>query len=244
MSQQIRQFTARQVGEALGADESAIAAAELIIQQRESAGRMIVSVELPLPPVELSKNARVGRRTIAPLYAKHREDARRAVWSALNSKDFHARGGGIYRGETWPAVDMVIVWKSQARWFPDDDNAIARCAAYRDGAADAGLVANDQDIRAAGVIYEDWRGKYSSGVELRFYEPIEAAAAASAGAPVDAVELRLVEDALERAVRLHKLAVKVRTEHEAGYSISARLRALQRLSEALEQQLRNITEGF
>ncbi len=37
---------------------------------------------------------------------------------------------------------------------PDDDGVTTRCAAYRDGAQDAGLVADDQQITTGTVTFE------------------------------------------------------------------------------------------
>jgi hypothetical protein len=101
-------------------------------------------VDLPLPVAELGKNSRVATRTRRRYQAEHREWGRLRIRSELC---------GLMPRIAIPMVmDIIWVAKSKGHW-PDDDNAIARCSAYRDAAQDAGLIENDFSLRIGRVEY-------------------------------------------------------------------------------------------
>lgn len=118
----------------------------------------VLSVELPLPPLELSKNGRADRWKRGKLYREHRTWACRAVQGAYpTTADAKAWDGPI-------AVEV--------RWFkpggpdPDRDNAIGRLAAYFDGCQDARLFLNDRQIADVQLVFSFDRDR--PRVELTF----------------------------------------------------------------------------
>jgi crossover junction endodeoxyribonuclease RusA len=92
-------------------------------------------VTLPLPPKELSPNARAHWRKKSAAVKAYRALAANAVRL-------------VGRVPRWEGATMTaVVYMPDAR-TPDDDNAAAALKAARDGIADAGLVENDRDIHA------------------------------------------------------------------------------------------------
>lgn len=91
-----------------------------------------VTVTLPLPAKCLSPNARVHWAK----KAKATKNARFMAYIAL-AMPYPPRWERATLG-------MTFYWPTKAAH--DDDNAAASCKAYRDGIADAGIVANDRGI--------------------------------------------------------------------------------------------------
>ena len=103
-----------------------------------------VSIFLPLPPVELSKNGRAHHMERHEIFQQHKLVARSAINRVLPS------GFTAWRGP----VNVSIVWHQANRGhWPDRDNVIQRCAAYQDSTEDAGLIVNDKQIRSYAVDY-------------------------------------------------------------------------------------------
>lgn len=95
-----------------------------------------ITIILPVPPVDLSKNGRAGWRKRHRLFRQHKETARLVLYGAL-------------RGERpeWPdGVNVRVDWYAASGRPPDVDNATERLAAYIDGAEAVGLVVNDRQI--------------------------------------------------------------------------------------------------
>ena len=101
-----------------------------------------IQVDLPLPPMELGKNGRAHYHAKARLYREHRTWATYVIQDALTDV------------EPWPGAVMDVIWKYRLGVHPDDDAVWQRVAAYRDGAQDAQLVANDATIRTGTVTFE------------------------------------------------------------------------------------------
>ena len=103
-----------------------------------------VQVWLPLPPVELSKNGRSHWAERHEIFQQHKMIAKSAINRVLPS------GFTAWRGP----VNVSIVWQQHhtGHW-PDRDNVIQRIAAYQDATEDAGLIANDKQIRSYAVDY-------------------------------------------------------------------------------------------
>ena len=117
---------------------------------------MELSIWLPLPPVELSKNGRAHWAERHEIFQSHKMVARSAINRVLPS------GFTAWRG----AVDVHIVWHQANRGhWPDRDNTIQRCSAFMDAAEDAGLIANDRQIRSFRVDYEK---STDEGVSITF----------------------------------------------------------------------------
>lgn len=115
-----------------------------------------ISITLPIPPLELSKNGRADFRERAKLYRQHRGWARLAVYNEL-------------RGERpeWPdPIEIVVLWFVRSGPAPDVDNATERLAAYVDGMVDAGLIANDRQVKRYRVMFR--HDANEPRVELRF----------------------------------------------------------------------------
>jgi Holliday junction resolvase RusA-like endonuclease len=115
-----------------------------------------LSIWVPLPPMELSKNGRAHWAERNRIYQEHRMIARAAINRVLPS------GFDSWRGP----VDVHINWcqHNQGHW-PDRDNTIQRCAAFMDATEDAGLIANDRQIRSFRV---DFHKQSNEGVSLTF----------------------------------------------------------------------------
>ena len=115
-----------------------------------------VQIWTPLPPVELSKNGRAHWADKHAIFQDHKMIARAAVNRVLPS------GFTPWRGP----VDVSIVWRQHhtGHW-PDRDNTITRLAAAMDGAEDAGLFANDRQIRSYRL---DYVKDIDEGVSITF----------------------------------------------------------------------------
>ena len=119
-----------------------------------------LSIWVPLPPVELSKNGRANVYVRNQIFQQHKMLSRSAINRVLPS-GFIAWTG---------PVDVHIVWhQSSQRYWPDRDNLITRCAAYMDGAEGkdngAGLFVNDKQVRSFKVDYEK---DTNEGVSITF----------------------------------------------------------------------------
>jgi crossover junction endodeoxyribonuclease RusA len=114
-----------------------------------------ITLTLPLPPMALSKNARVHWRVRARAFKAHKELA------------FGAMREQFAVVPQWPGATLHIDW---FQCWPgcDDDNALARVAAFRDGVAGSGLVADDRLIRIGSINVERVRTKKEQRVVLRF----------------------------------------------------------------------------
>lgn len=125
-----------------------------------------ITLTLPLPPRDLSKNARIHWRTRARVFKQHRAMAFCAV------REQHAAV------PTWPQAVMHVAWyQIKAGGGTDDDNALQRCAAYRDGVAASGLVDDDKQIVIGTVTVHRVAHKHEQRVVLRFERVAEQEAA-------------------------------------------------------------------
>lgn len=115
-----------------------------------------VTVTLPIPPLELSKNGRVDWRKRARLYRQHREWARLAVYNELRGE----------RPEWTDDIEIIVLWFVRSGPNPDVDNATERLAAYVDGMVDAGLIVNDRQVKRYAVAFR--HDATDPRVELRF----------------------------------------------------------------------------
>lgn len=95
-----------------------------------------ITVILPIPPVELSKNGRANRWKRHRLFQQHKESARLVLYGALRGE----------RPEWADGVTVRVDWVVASGRPPDVDNATERIAAYMDGAQAAGLIADDRHI--------------------------------------------------------------------------------------------------
>lgn len=116
-----------------------------------------ITIVMDMPPSAVGPNGNSTWQMKARLVSQIRTEA-----------GWHIREQQMNHGITapWPAATMHIRWVSVGR-LPDDDNAIGRCKAIRDGAMDAGLVLDDATIRVGTVTIE--RGK-PVRVEITFEE--------------------------------------------------------------------------
>lgn len=96
-------------------------------------------IELPLPPAELSPNARVHHFARARAAADTRTDAAYTAMRALDDAGFRAP-------PRWRRARVTYVWRTRRGAHPDPDNAIARCKPVLDGLVDAGVLENDRWI--------------------------------------------------------------------------------------------------
>lgn len=98
---------------------------------------LALTVELPIPPHALSPNARPHFMERARL----KKQARIAAWIAAVAE---AQNAGLV--DAIPAAGLVAVWSFKTRRLRDEDNLTGWLKAYRDGLADAGVVADDHAI--------------------------------------------------------------------------------------------------
>lgn len=98
---------------------------------------------LPLPPPELSPNARGHYRKKAP---KTKAARNLAYGLALETSLTKDRTQFPFR-----KARMVIHWYCKTARLIDNDNAIASLKAYRDGIADAGILINDNHIKELSI---------------------------------------------------------------------------------------------
>ena len=115
-----------------------------------------LTIWLPLPPMELSKNGRAHWAERNQIFQEYKMVATAAINRVLPS------GFASWRG----AVDVHIIWRQhhQGHW-PDRDNLITRCAAFMDAAESTGLIVNDRQIRSYRVDYEK---STNEGVSITF----------------------------------------------------------------------------
>jgi hypothetical protein len=114
-----------------------------------------VRVWLPLPPNEVGPNGRAHWAKKATSVRELRAYAYVETRVALVDSDY-CPTHMFDDWQPWPAAVMHIQWRC-AGVAPDSDNIVARCKAYRDAAADAGLVANDRDVSIGNVTIEKVR---------------------------------------------------------------------------------------
>ena len=126
-----------------------------------------ITLTLPLPPRELAengKNRNWGTRN--RIFKRHRTLAFATV------RETHAAV------PTWPQAVMHVDWfQIKAGGGTDDDNALQRCAAYRDGVAATGLVEDDNQIVIGTVTMHRVKTKAEQRVVLRFERAEQEAAA-------------------------------------------------------------------
>lgn len=95
-----------------------------------------VTITMPIPPYDLSKNGRMDRRRWNQLYQEHR-------FLAV----YQIKRATYYRAPHWSGpVCMIVRWYGKRAPFPDRDNAIARLAPIADAAEASGLIVNDSQI--------------------------------------------------------------------------------------------------
>lgn len=115
-----------------------------------------VSVTLPIPPLDLSKNGRLTWRAKAACYKQHREHGFYKLYNALRGE----------RPEWSEDVEIAVLWFKKSGPAPDVDNATERLAAYVDGAVDAGLIVNDRQVRRYRIMFR--QDAENPRVELTF----------------------------------------------------------------------------
>lgn len=101
--------------------------------------RTEITIVLPLPPRELSPNARVHWGRKATLTKRVRGEAELL---ATVERQRLERLGCVF---PWHRASLQSIWYwPDRRHLSDDDNLIGRCKAVRDGIADAGIVVDDK----------------------------------------------------------------------------------------------------
>lgn len=102
-----------------------------------------LSITLPLPPMSLSKNARVH-------WARRNRDFQDwKYWTTALVREQFTSPHAITC-----ELGADIIWRYSRGRHPDRDNAIARCAAIMDGAEAAGLFADDRQIVEGRITFE------------------------------------------------------------------------------------------
>lgn len=114
-----------------------------------------ITLTLPLPPMTLSKNARVHWAVRNAAFQKHKKIAFVALREQFPVVPF------------WPAAVMHLTWY-QCAPLPDSDNALARVAAARDAMEAGGLVSNDKYIAIGSINVVRVRTRKEQRVVLRF----------------------------------------------------------------------------
>ena len=104
--------------------------------RRENCRVNSITIILPVPPTDLSKNGRVNRWKRHRLFQQHKESARLVIYGALRGE----------RPEWSNGINVRVDWYIASGRPPDIDNATERIAAYMDGAQAAGLIADDRHI--------------------------------------------------------------------------------------------------
>tara|TARA_R110000868_G_scaffold397497_1_gene670217 strand:+ start:67 stop:444 length:378 start_codon:yes stop_codon:yes gene_type:complete len=100
----------------------------------------MIVIELPLPHKNLSPNSRCHWAAKARSVAKARSDARiMATQAKLPSCP-------------WAKATIRFEFTFRTNAKHDDDNLAASCKSYRDGIADAGIVADDNDLMTLPVV--------------------------------------------------------------------------------------------
>lgn len=90
-------------------------------------------ITLPIPPKELSPNARVHWA----VKAKH----------AKASRQIAAMLGKQAGSPKYTRANVRIVWYKPTKRSRDSDNSLAMCKSFCDGLADAGIIKNDSGFR-------------------------------------------------------------------------------------------------
>jgi crossover junction endodeoxyribonuclease RusA len=91
-----------------------------------------VKVTLPLPPKQLSPNARVHWAVKAKAVKQYREDAR---WAVINHCHYH-----------WPAAEVQATFYHSRNARRDKDNLLSSLKAAFDGLVDGGLLSDDSGL--------------------------------------------------------------------------------------------------
>ena len=99
-----------------------------------------ITITLPLPARELSPNARVH-------WARKAKAARSAKIGAY-ALTVNKYGKAII---PWRKARIQIRWYHKTLRFPDNDNCIGWCKAYRDGMCAAGYLQDDRDIKEISI---------------------------------------------------------------------------------------------
>ena len=97
-----------------------------------------VRLVLPLPPKELSPNARVHWRVKAASTKQTRLLAHSIAAGTLIAARRKAPG--------WKRAEVQITYSAKRRRWPDPDNLLASMKASIDGMTDAGLFADDRGL--------------------------------------------------------------------------------------------------
>lgn len=102
-----------------------------------------MTITLPLPPKQLSPNARPHHMAKARVVNKYRMAARLFTSGqlAIGYKPRHK------------TATCQITWYAKTKRFPDGDNALASCKAAIDGIADSGFIDNDSGLTHLPVIF-------------------------------------------------------------------------------------------
>lgn len=100
--------------------------------------KTLIVIRMPLPPKELSPNARVHWARKAKVVKAVREEAYYSTLAAMREVGITAY---------WPIAVIEPRFYVATNRRRDRDNLAASLKAARDGIADAGLVANDTDLR-------------------------------------------------------------------------------------------------
>jgi Holliday junction resolvase RusA-like endonuclease len=100
-----------------------------------------LTVTLPLPPKELSPNART-----------HWAKKANAVKSARREAYIRARNVVIHP-PLWSAASVQIRWFTRTATRPDADNALASCKPIFDGLTDARIFSDDKDLAHLPIIF-------------------------------------------------------------------------------------------
>jgi Holliday junction resolvase RusA-like endonuclease len=102
-----------------------------------------LTISVPVPPVELSKNGRAHHMERHEIFQEHKMAARAEINRQLTARDMTHSG----------PVQVIATWYASRRPFPDRDNAISRLSPYADAAEDTGLIVNDAQIESYRVVY-------------------------------------------------------------------------------------------
>lgn len=119
-----------------------------------------IEIVLPLPPRELSPNARVCWAVKAKAAKLAKVEAKTTVKNALAERGLSALG---FRPSCY---NVVWVYKGRK---PDADNVLASCKAFLDGIADA-LGIDDRDLECGGISRTHYMA-YQHDEEIGVMEP-------------------------------------------------------------------------
>jgi len=107
-------------------------------------GDGVVSIVYYHPPAELSPNSTASHRA--------KIDPRRIYKNAIEMTVREVMGY-VPHGCPWPKATMEIHWYHATYDAPDDDNVIGWLKCARDGATNAGLLKDDQQMKCLGVTF-------------------------------------------------------------------------------------------